>query len=157
MGFSCWSSDGCSSDLNANFRPASEVTAPRRSGYTRRSRFSRHRTGDIRVPLELHTIICSTRPGRVGPSVARWFHDFAVGHGTFEAVLVDLADFGLPVYDEPNHPVMQKYQHAHTRAWAARVAAADRKRTRLNSSPSCASRMPSSACNKKTNYPRPLH
>lgn len=75
--------------------------------------------------LKLHTIICSTRPGRVGPSVARWFQDFAVRHGKFDAQLIDLADFGLPVYDEPHHPRLQKYEHAHTRAWAASVAAAD--------------------------------
>ena len=77
------------------------------------------------MALKLHTIICSTRPGRVGPSVARWFHDFAVRHGQFDAILVDLADFNLPVYDEPNHPVLQKYEHEHTKKWAASVAAAD--------------------------------
>lgn len=77
------------------------------------------------MTLKLQTIIFSTRPGRVGPTVARWFHDFAVRHGKFDASLVDLADFKLPVYDEPRHPVMQKYEHAHTKAWAASVAAAD--------------------------------
>ena len=77
------------------------------------------------MALKLHTIICSTRPGRVGPAVARWFHDFAKSHGKFDAELVDLADFKLPVYDEPNHPRMQKYAHEHTKKWAASVAAAD--------------------------------
>ncbi|HTN32533.1 MAG TPA: NAD(P)H-dependent oxidoreductase, partial [Marinobacter sp.] len=46
---------------------------------------------------KLHVIICSTRPGRVGPSVARWFHEFAASHGGFDAKLVDLAEFNLPV------------------------------------------------------------
>jgi NAD(P)H-dependent FMN reductase len=77
------------------------------------------------LALKLHTIICSTRPGRVGSSVARWFHDFATKHGKFETVLVDLADFKLPVYDEPHHPATQKYEREHTKAWAASVAAAD--------------------------------
>jgi len=77
------------------------------------------------MTLKLHTIVVSTRPGRVGPSVANWFHDFAAKHGKFDASLVDLADFALPVYDEPNHPVMQKYVHEHTKKWAASVAAAD--------------------------------
>jgi len=80
--------------------------------------------GDF-MPLKLQTIICSTRPGRVGPSVALWFNEFVKEHGKFEAVLVDLADFNLPVLDEPNHPIMQNYQHAHTKAWSASVAAAD--------------------------------
>lgn len=73
----------------------------------------------------LHIVISSTRPGRVGPAVARWFHEFAQRHGQFDARLVDLADFNLPIYDEPNHPAMQKYEHAHTKAWSASVAAAD--------------------------------
>ena len=77
------------------------------------------------MPLKLHTIICSTRPGRVGPSVARWFNDHARQHGGFDAELVDLADFQLPLYDEPVHPRMQQYQHEHTRRWAGSVAAAD--------------------------------
>lgn len=77
------------------------------------------------MALVLHTIICSTRPGRVGPAVARWFHAFAGQHGKFDAKLVDLAEFNLPVYDEPVHPAMQKYEHAHTKRWSESVAAAD--------------------------------
>jgi NAD(P)H-dependent FMN reductase len=77
------------------------------------------------MALRLQTIICSTRPGRVGPAVARWFHGFVVGHGAFDPALVDLAEFALPVYDEPHHPTLQKYEHEHTKRWAASVAAAD--------------------------------
>lgn len=77
------------------------------------------------MALKLHTVICSTRPGRIGPAVARWFHGQAGKHGKFEARLVDLAEFELPVFDEPNHPRMQKYTHEHTRRWAASVASAD--------------------------------
>lgn len=77
------------------------------------------------MALKLHTIIASTRPGRVGPTIARWFHDLAVQHGRFDAELVDLATFNLPVYDEPRHPVLQEYAHEHTRVWARSVAAAD--------------------------------
>ena len=73
----------------------------------------------------LHTLICSTRPGRVGPSIARWVHDFAQAHGGFQSTLVDLAAFALPVFDEPEHPRLQKYQHAHTRAWSKSVREAD--------------------------------
>ncbi|MDQ7988264.1 MAG: NAD(P)H-dependent oxidoreductase [Candidatus Dactylopiibacterium sp.] len=73
----------------------------------------------------LNIIIASTRPGRVGPVFANWFHEVAQAHGGFEAVLVDLADFALPVYDEPNHPRLQQYTKAHTRRWAESVAAGD--------------------------------
>lgn len=77
------------------------------------------------MPLKLQVIICSTRPGRVGPSVARWFHEFARAHGQFDVELVDLADFKLPLYDEPVHPRMQQYAHDHTKRWSASVSRAD--------------------------------
>jgi len=77
------------------------------------------------MTLKLHIIICSTRPGRVGPPIAQWFHEITVKHGKFEAHLVDLAEFNLPVYDEPEHPILQRYQHEHTKNWAASVNAAD--------------------------------
>ncbi len=73
----------------------------------------------------LQTIICSTRPGRVGPAVAAWFNDFATRHAAFDAQLVDLAEFKLPIYDEPVHPVRQQYAHEHTKRWSVSVAAAD--------------------------------
>ena len=74
---------------------------------------------------KLHVVISSTRPGRVGPAVAHWFHEFAQQHSQFDVRLVDLADFNLPIYDEPKHPAMQQYEHAHTRAWSASVSEAD--------------------------------
>lgn len=75
--------------------------------------------------MKLQTIICSTRPGRIGPSIANWFHALANDHGAFASELVDLAEFNLPVYDEANHPRMQKYEHEHTKAWSASVSKAD--------------------------------
>lgn len=77
------------------------------------------------MSLKLHIIICSTRPGRLGPAVARWFHEFARSHGGFDTELVDLAAFKLPLYDEPLHPRMQQYEHEHTKRWSESVAAAD--------------------------------
>ena len=75
--------------------------------------------------MKLNIIIGSTRPGRIGPRVATWFEEFAREHGAFEPVLVDLADFNLPVFDEPKHPRMQEYVHDHTKEWASSVAAGD--------------------------------
>src|SRR5690554_2215749 len=77
------------------------------------------------MSLKLQTIICSTRPGRVGASVAEWFHGVANQQGSFDSELVDLAAFNLPVYDEPNHPRIQKYEHDHTKVWSESVAGAD--------------------------------
>lgn len=77
------------------------------------------------MTLRLNTIICSTRPGRIGPKVGDWFHGFVTEHGKFDAELVDLADFALPIFDEPRHPMLQQYEHQHTKKWAASVASAD--------------------------------
>ncbi len=77
------------------------------------------------MSLTLHTIITSTRPGRVGPQLGTWFNDVANAHGAFKSELVDLAGFNLPVFDEPNHPRMAKYEKDHTKAWSASVKAAD--------------------------------
>ncbi|TAM12283.1 MAG: NADPH-dependent oxidoreductase [Nevskiaceae bacterium] len=74
---------------------------------------------------KLQIIICSTRPGRIGPAVARWFLDRATSHGGFDAECVDLADFRLPVFDEPRHPRLQQYEHPYTQRWAQSVARAD--------------------------------
>lgn len=73
----------------------------------------------------LHTLICSTRPGRIGPAVAEWAHSIAKARGAFDARLVDLADFRLPVFDEPEHPRLGRYVHDHTRAWSVSVGEAD--------------------------------
>ena len=74
---------------------------------------------------KLNIIIASTRPGRVGPTVARWADEAARASGLFEVELVDLADFALPLLDEPHHPSMQRYEHEHTKRWSASVDGAD--------------------------------
>lgn len=77
------------------------------------------------MALKLNVITVSTRPGRVGPKVAAWVAEFAKAHGGFEVEAVDLADFKLPIFDEPKHPRFQDYSHDHTKAWSASVAGAD--------------------------------
>jgi NAD(P)H-dependent FMN reductase len=74
---------------------------------------------------KLHVVLCSTRPGRVGAPVSQWFFDLALKQGDFDVRLVDLADVALPIFDEPRHPRLQQYEHAHTKRWSETVAAAD--------------------------------
>jgi NAD(P)H-dependent FMN reductase len=75
--------------------------------------------------LELHVIIASTRPGRVGLPIGTWFFEHAKRHAKFDVKLVDLKEVNLPLLDEPQHPRLQQYEHAHTKAWSASVNAAD--------------------------------
>src|SRR5690625_4024368 len=77
------------------------------------------------MPLKLQVIICSTRPGRVGESVARWFYSYAQEHSDFDVELVDLAQVNLPMYDEPKHPVLKQYEKEHTKRWSEIVESAD--------------------------------
>lgn len=73
----------------------------------------------------LGVIIASTRPGRVGGKVARWFLERASSDGSFELEVLDLAEIDLPFLDEPDHPSKHAYVHEHTWAWSDRVAACD--------------------------------
>lgn len=73
----------------------------------------------------LYVVVGSVRPGRVGLPVARWFAEHARRHGAFEVRLVDLAEVGLPLYDEPKHPRFRQYEHEHTKRWSALVEQAD--------------------------------
>lgn len=73
----------------------------------------------------LQIVIASTRPGRVGKPIAEWFAARARTHGGFEVELVDLAEVNLPLFDEPHHPRLGRYEHEHTKAWSATVTRAD--------------------------------
>ena len=75
--------------------------------------------------LNLKIIIASTRPGRKGPAIASWFYDIALQHKELNVELVDLAVVNLPFLDEFRHPMMQQYEHQHTRDWSATINAAD--------------------------------
>jgi NAD(P)H-dependent FMN reductase len=74
---------------------------------------------------KLQVIIASTRPGRVGPTVADWFVQRAAEHGGFDIGVTDLAELALPLLDEPHHPSIRQYQHQHTKDWSAIVDEAD--------------------------------
>lgn len=73
----------------------------------------------------LQIIIASTRPGRVGPSVASWINERAIAHGGFDVELIDLAEVNLPMFDEPKHPRVRQYVHQHTKDWSATIDRAD--------------------------------
>jgi NAD(P)H-dependent FMN reductase len=73
----------------------------------------------------LMIVIASTRPGRVGLPVGRWFEGRAREHGGFAVEVADLAELRLPFMDEPNHPRLGEYTKQHTKDWSASVQAAD--------------------------------
>ncbi len=80
---------------------------------------------EIQLPKVL-IIIASTRPGRVGRPIADWFYGQArEGQTHVQFELVDLADWNLPLLNEPISPKAHMYQHEHTKRWSARIAEGD--------------------------------
>ena len=73
----------------------------------------------------LQVIVGTTRQQRKGIGVGRWVQQAAEEHGGFDVELVDLAEVGLPIFDEPNHPRLGQYVHQHTKDWSATVSRAD--------------------------------
>src|SRR5712675_155153 len=70
---------------------------------------------------KIAVIIGSTRPGRVGESVAKWVFELAKRRTEAEFELVDIKDFNLPLLDEPVPPSMGRYSKPHTKTWAAKI------------------------------------
>lgn len=75
--------------------------------------------------LKLAEVIVSTRPGRAGISVGKWFYEFAQKDSRFEVDWIDLAEVNLPFMDEPRHPLLKQYEHQHTKDWSQRIDPAD--------------------------------
>jgi len=77
------------------------------------------------VRIRVGIILGSTRPGRVGESVARWVLELAKRRTDAEFELVDLAEFHLPLLDEPIPAGAHRYSKDHTKAWAEKVGSFD--------------------------------
>jgi NAD(P)H-dependent FMN reductase len=74
---------------------------------------------------KLYVIVASTRDGRQGRAVADWAFEQVLQHDRFDAELVDLKEVNLPLFNEPRHPRLRQYEHAHTQAWSARIEKGD--------------------------------
>ncbi|MCC3371492.1 NADPH-dependent FMN reductase [Cohnella sp. REN36] len=71
--------------------------------------------------LTIAIIVGSTRPGRKALDVAKWVHEIASKRSDAAFEIVDIADYRLPLYDEPIPPIMGNYKHEHTRAWSEAI------------------------------------
>ncbi|MBD1382960.1 NADPH-dependent FMN reductase [Metabacillus arenae] len=70
-------------------------------------------------------IIGSTRPGRNGTTVAHWVYEIANKRSDAEFEIVDIADFDLPLLDEPMSAAFGQYTKPHTLAWSKKIASFD--------------------------------
>ncbi|MFG1805146.1 GNAT family N-acetyltransferase [Streptomyces sp. NPDC049040] len=78
-------------------------------------------------PLIL-VLVCSTRPGALGPAVGRWLTETITPRARelgVDLTSLSVGDLGLPFLDEEEHPSTGIHAHPHTRRWSATVEAAD--------------------------------
>jgi len=70
-------------------------------------------------------IMGSTRAGRKCPQIAAWVESIGRACSDFAYEIVDLANWSLPMNDEPGIPALGHYTQAHTRAWSDKIKIAD--------------------------------
>jgi NAD(P)H-dependent FMN reductase len=75
--------------------------------------------------LRIGIILGSTRPGRNGEAVAKWVAQHAGERTDASVELVDIADYNLPLLDEPVPPTIGRYTKEHTIRWARTIAGFD--------------------------------
>ncbi|WP_030661740.1 NADPH-dependent FMN reductase [Streptomyces cellulosae] len=63
----------------------------------------------------------SVRSGRHSLNVANWVKSVADERGDAEYEVVDIAEYGLPVWDEAMPPMLGRYDKQGTRDWAATI------------------------------------
>lgn len=84
----------------------------------------------MQAAIRTAIVVGSTRPGRRGSAVARWAEQVAARHpavaeGRATVEIVDVAEFGLPLLDEPVPAMFGDYRHRHTRRWAETIGPFD--------------------------------
>jgi len=77
--------------------------------------------------MKVQIIIGSTRPNRITPRLAKWVYDQVKEMPDVEAELVDLADYNLPLFDEPSSPQFTPNRKPETAVdkWLLKLAEAD--------------------------------
>lgn len=75
--------------------------------------------------IKIAIIIGSTRPGRKGEVIGRWVQEIAQQRSDAEFELIDIAEYNLPLFDEPMPPMRGQYTKEHTLAWSQKIAAFD--------------------------------
>ncbi len=71
--------------------------------------------------MKIAVIIGSSRPGRIGLSVANWVIDLLPKTDEVIYELIDLQKESLPMFDEKFAPMLGKYENAHTKKWADKI------------------------------------
>lgn len=75
--------------------------------------------------MNVGVILGSTRPTRVGPVITKWLlSSISVKHNmNFE--IIDLAEWDLPLFNEPEHPATGIYMNDKTKEWSKKIDSKD--------------------------------
>lgn len=71
--------------------------------------------------IKIAVITGSTRPKRNGIKVAQWAFDLTKKRTDAQFELVDILDYSLPLFDEPELPATGRYIREHTKKWSAKI------------------------------------
>jgi NAD(P)H-dependent FMN reductase len=70
-------------------------------------------------------IMGSTRAGRICPVLTEWVADIGRLITSADYEVIDLANWKLPMDDEPGLPALGIYTQEHTRAWSKKISSCD--------------------------------
>jgi NAD(P)H-dependent FMN reductase len=78
-------------------------------------------------PIKIKVIVGSTRPGRFSEKPAQWIADEAKKVEGVEVEVLDLRDYPMPFFDEPESPSYKKapYTNPVVQKWTAKIADGD--------------------------------
>jgi NAD(P)H-dependent FMN reductase len=75
--------------------------------------------------VNIQIVVGSIRPGRNGDAVGKWVYDIAKKRKDIKVELVDLADYDLPLFNEPISPAYAPINNENAKKWAAKINQAD--------------------------------
>lgn len=75
--------------------------------------------------MKIQIIFASTREGRKGEKVARWIEGLAKKRKEFETEFIDLKEWNLPFYNDPNEPSDGIYSYDYTKKWSKKISQGD--------------------------------
>ncbi|AOX20088.1 NADPH-dependent FMN reductase [Kozakia baliensis] len=70
-------------------------------------------------------IMGSVRAGRLCPAITQWVSTVGQDKTNLAIEIIDLAEWPLPMDDEPGLPALGLYKQPHSKAWSEKVAQAD--------------------------------
>ncbi|MFT9366394.1 MAG: NADPH-dependent FMN reductase [Gluconobacter sp.] len=78
-----------------------------------------------KMTKQVLVIMGSVRAGRHCPAIARWVSEVGQERTDLAIEIIDLAEWSLPMDDEPGIPALGLYKQPHSKAWSEKVAQAD--------------------------------